>query len=96
MKPVSTRLTEEEIERIDQAREGGEKRSATIRRLLRDALDHDDDDTDNNAITPTTLLTVFGAILLGVAMEPVASSEFLVAVAGIAFVAAAVIGRTDR
>ena len=93
MKPVSTRLTEEEIERIDQAREGGEKRSAAIRRLLRDALDSDD---DTPTITPTTLLTVFGAILLGVAMEPIASSEFLVTVAGIAFVGAAVIGRTDR
>jgi len=96
MKPVSTRLTEEEIERIDQAREGGEKRSATIRRLLRDALDHNDDDTDNNAMTtPTTLILGFGAFTLGVGMEPVASSEFLVAVAALAFIAAAAIRTAD-
>lgn len=96
MKPVSTRLTEEEIERIDQAREGGEKRSAAIRRLLRGALDNSDDDTDNDAIiTPTTLILGFGAFTLGVAMEPVASSEFLVAVAGIAFIAAAAIRTAD-
>lgn len=96
MKPVSTRLTEEEIERIDQAREGGEKRSAAIRRLLRDALDNNDDDTGNDTvISPTTLILGFGAFTLGVGMEPVVSSEFLVAVAAVAFITAAVIETTD-
>lgn len=94
MEPVSTRLTEEEIEQIEQARQGGEKRSAAIRRLLRDALDEDGE--KGATVTSTTLLAVFGAILLGIAMEPVASTEFLVAVAGLAFGAAALLERMDR
>lgn len=94
MEPVSTRLTEEEIEQIEQARQGGEKRSAAIRRLLRDALDEDDE--EGATVTSTTLLAMFGAILLGISMEPVASTEFLVAVAGLAFAAAGLLERMDR
>lgn len=43
MRPISSRVTDEDLERIEAARQGGEKRSATIRRLIRAGLDAEDD-----------------------------------------------------
>jgi hypothetical protein len=39
MRPISSRVTDDDLERIEAARQGGEKRSATIRRLIRAGLD---------------------------------------------------------
>jgi len=84
MKPVSTRLTDEDIKRIEEEQQGGEKQSATVRRLIRKGLDDD----SGGSLTPSTLLLMFGAIIFGVAMEPVASSAFLIAISGTFFLLA--------
>lgn len=91
-KVISADVPDDLAERVEESREEGESRSAAVRRLVRTGLDAD----NSNAAVPTIILTTFGAVTLGIAIDPVAPPEFLVAVAGVAFAIAAFLSRTDR
>ena len=89
---IGADVPEELRDRIDAYREDGESRSAAVERLIRAGLEAES--ADPTVPVPALLVTT-GALTLGIAIEPVASPEFLVVVAGAAFAAAILIPRVD-
>ena len=85
-KVISADVSEDLAERIEAEQEEGESRSATVRRLVRRGLD-----ADRHPVA--TILTVTGAGVIGIGIEPVAPPELFVAIGLALFLVAAVIQR---
>ena len=75
---ISTDVPKDLAERIEEAREGGESRSACVRRLIRAGLEAEADDQSPLIVS---LLLIVGSLSLGIAIEPVASPGLFVAAA---------------
>jgi hypothetical protein len=89
---IGADVPEELRDRVDEYRDDGESRSAAVERLIRAGLEAEGAEP---TVPARTLLFVFGALTLGIAMEPVASSESLIAVAGVTIIATILIPRLD-